>query len=220
MSIENEIFLNHLIDREQLVKYGFQPEGDHLVYSVPLPEDGFEIVIEYDGAIWGSIMDLAAGGEYVSYRIESATGYSAGIRQRFVDLLMDIRESCCRNQYFKTPQARRICEYIGATYGVSPEFLWRNIPSYAAFRLKGTKKWFAVMGSVPRYKLDPDSGEHAEVEVINVRVDGAQIRAILDQRGYYPAFHMNRKYWVSIILEDALPDAEIQERIRYSYESL
>ena len=220
MSIESEIFSNYLIDRDRLLKYGFLPEGDRLVYREPLPEDHFEIVIEYDGAIRGRIMDLAAGDEYVNYRIESAAGYSAGIRQRFIDLLLDIREKCCRNLYFKSPQALRICEYIRAAYGTVPEFLWPNIPSYAAFRLKGTKKWYAVMGSVPRYKLDPDSGDHAEVEVINVKVDGGQIRAILDQRGYYPAFHMNKKCWVSIILEDALPDAEIQERIRASYESV
>ena len=39
---------------------------------------------------------------------------------------------------------------------------------------------------------------------------------ILSQKGYYPAFHMNKKCWVSIILEDALSDEEIQNRICFS----
>ena len=43
--------------------------------------------------------------------------------------------------------------------------------------------------------------------------------SILSQKGYYPAFHMNKKCWVSIILEDALSDEEIQKRIRFSFET-
>jgi predicted DNA-binding protein (MmcQ/YjbR family) len=101
-----------------------------------------------------------------------------------------------------------------------PEFLWPNIPSYAAFRLKDSKKWYAIMGAVPRYKLDPGSTERQSVEVINVKVDSGQIKEILARDGYYPAFHMNKKCWVSIILNDTLSDSEIQNRISESYESL
>ncbi len=43
---------------------------------------------------------------------------------------------------------------------------------------------------------------------------------ILSQKGYYPAFHMNKKCWVSIILEDALSDEEIRNRIRFSFETV
>ena len=56
--------------------------------------------------------------------------------------------------------------------------------------------------------------------IINVKVDSDQIKSILAKKGYYPAFHMNKKCWVSIILEDALTDEEIESRIRDSYESL
>lgn len=220
MSIESETFSNYSIKQDRLLDYGFQPESDKLVFRKPLPEDNFEIVIEYDGTLRGRIMDLAVGEEYTNYRREGTTGYSAGIRQKLVDLLLDIRENCCRNQYFKGEQARRICEYIYETYDRTPEFLWPNIPSYAAFRLKGTKKWYAIMGSVPRYKLDPASEDRRDVEVINVKVDREQIKDILSQPGYYPAFHMNKKCWVSIILEDALPDEEIQDRICSSYASV
>lgn len=203
-----------------MLEYGFISDGDKLIYRKPMPEDSFEIMLEYDGTLRGRIMDLATGEAYTNYRREGATGYSAGIRQKYIDFLLDIRENCCRNQYFKTAQARRICESIYETYDCAPEFLWPNIPSYAAFRLKGTKKWYAIMGSVPRYKLDPDSEDHTNVEVINVKVDNVQIKSILAKKGYYPAFHMNKKCWVSIILEDVLSDEEIESRIRDSYESL
>ena len=220
MSIESETFSNYLILADRLLDYGFESEKDRLIYKKPLPEDRFEIVIEYDVTIRGRIMDLAAEDEYVNYRFENAAGYSSGIRQKFIDLLLDIREKCSRNRYYNSEQARRICDHIYETYERIPEFLWPNIPSYAAYRLKGTKKWFAVMGRVPRYKLDPDASDRGDVEVINVKADSGKINEILTVKGYYPAFHMNKKCWVSIILDDTIPDDEIQNRIRDSFESV
>ena len=217
MSIESELFANVEIQRDKLADYGFQPEGDLLIYRKPLPEDRFEIVLIWDGTIRGRIADLDTGDEYVNFRMENASGYSAGIRKKFTDLLTDIRDRCGRKLFFKTEQARRICSFLYETYGDTPEFLWPNIPSYAAFRLKGTKKWYAVMGAVPRNKVDP-AGEAASVEVVNVKADGGEIQEILSAKGYYPAFHMNKKCWVSIILDDTLSDGEIRGRIADSHE--
>ena len=213
MSIESEIFSNYLIRQDRLLDYGFQPDGDRLIFKVPLPEDHFEITLVYDGTLRGRIMDLAAGEEYTNFRREGATGYSAGIRQRYTDLLLDVRENCCRNQYFKAEQARRICRFIREAYGKSPEFLWPKFPTYAVYRREDGGKWFALMGSLPHRKLDPASRDSAEVEIINVKVDSERLMELLAQPGYYPAFHMNKKCWVSILLDGTLADEEIQARI-------
>ena len=218
--IEKELFSHYSIDEKKLMAYGFQPEGHTLVYTQELAAENFRIIITYDRALSGKIIDLAFGEEYVNFRMESATGYSAEIRNKFEALLLDIRDKCCKNQYFQSEQARRINEFIYETYDVMPEFLWPNIPSYAAFRKKQGGKWFAVIGSVPRRKVDPISLSGEDVEVINVKVDSGMIADILSQKGYYPAFHMNKKCWVSIILEDALSDEEIQNRIRFSFETV
>lgn len=217
MSIESEIFSNYLILRDRLLDYGFQPEGDKLIFMKSLPEDDFEIVLTYDGALRGRIIDLAAGEEYANFRREGATGYGAGIRQKFTELLLDVRESCCRNQYFKGEQARRICRFIGERYGRSPEFLWPKFPTYAVYRREDGGKWFALMGSLPRHKLDPASPDRADVEIINVKADGDRLPGLLAQPGYFPAYHMNKKSWVSILLDGTLADEEIQARLADSY---
>ena len=107
MSIESELFANVEIQRDRLADYGFQPEGDLLIYRKPLPEDRFEIVLIWDGTIRGRIADLDTGDEYVNFRMENASGYSAGIRQKFTDLLTDIRDRCGRKLFFKTEQIGR-----------------------------------------------------------------------------------------------------------------
>ena len=101
-----------------------------------------------------------------------------------------------------------------------PEFLWPNNPSYAAFRQPGRKKWYAVMGSVPLNKVDREANSAQPVEVINVKVDQERIKDYLSQAGIYEAFHMNKKCWVSIILDDTLPDDAIQGMIDDSTRSI
>ena len=213
MRIEEEVFSRYRIIPGKLIDYGFTSVNDHLTYSTELPDDGMKIIVEYDGAINGRIIDLSLNGEYTAFRVAGTTGYSAQIRQKYIELLTDIRSHCCKNQYFKTPQAQRIGDYIFEAYGSVPEFLWPNIPSYAAFRQPGKKKWFAVMGSVPLNKVDREAKSAQPVEVINVKVDQERIKDYLAQAGIYEAFHMNKKCWVSIILDDTLPDGEIQRMI-------
>ena len=220
MRIEEEVFARHKLIPDKLIAFGFTPEGDRLTYSRELPDDSMKIIIEYDDTINGRIIDLSLNDEYTAFRVDGATGYSAQIRQKYIELLTDIRSHCCKNQYFKTPQAQRISDYIFETYGSVPEFLWPNIPSYAAFRQAGKKKWFAVMGSVPLNKVDREAKSAQPVEVINVKVDQERIKGYLSQIGIYEAFHMNKKCWVSIILDDTLPDDTVQGMIDDSNRSI
>ena len=220
MSIEQETFSHYLIQPEKLLLYGFEPDRQTLVYEKMLPEEDFKICLRFDGAITGKIHDLATGEEYTNFRVENSAGFGAEVRQKFTALLEDIRDKCCRNQYFLSEQGRRINDYIFEKYHSVPEFLWPNIPSYAAFRRLGSKRWFAVIGSVPRRKVDPASSSNREVEVINVKVDSAEIKELLSLGGYYPAFHMNKTCWVSIILDDTLADEEIQERVSDSFHNI
>ena len=220
MRIEEEVFVRHRIIPGRLIDYGFKTENDRLTYSRELHDDGMKIIVEYDGAINGRIIDLSLNDEYTAFRVEGATGYSAQIRQKYIELLTDIRSHCCKNQYFKTPQAQRISDYIFEAYGSAPEFLWPNIPSYAAFRQPGKKKWFAVMGSMPLNKVDKEAKSAQPVEVINVKVDLERIKDYLSQTGIYEAFHMNKKCWVSIILDDTLPDDAIRGMIDDSTRSI
>ena len=220
MRIEEEVFARHKLIPDKLVDYGFKTENDRLAYSRELPDDGMKIIVEYDGVINGRIIDLSLNDECTAFRVEGATGYSAQIRQKYIELLTEIRDHCGRNQYFKMPQAQWISDYILEAYDSAPEFLWPNIPSYAAFRQAGKKKWFAVMGSVPLNKVDREAKSAQSVEVINVKVDQERIEDYLSQTGIYEAFHMNKKCWVSIILDDTLPDDAIQGMIDDSYRSI
>ncbi len=224
MTLEQEIFDKYLIMRDKLLSYGFYEADGGLIYTKPLTEENFKIVLEYDGELHGKIIDLADGGEYTNFRITGASGFSAEVRRKFTALLSDIREKCCKRLYFRYEQAQRINEYIIAAYDCLPEFLWAKFPSYGVYRRKENGKWFAFIGSVPLCKLtrsaDKNKGNGKEVEVLNVKADSSAVGRLITQKGFYPAYHMNKKYWVSAVLDGTVSDAKLRELIDESYASV
>ena len=183
-----------------------------------LPDENFRIIIEYNDSFSGRIIDLSADDEYVNYRREDASGFSAEIKDKFIGLLKDIRDNCCVNQYYESEQAKRIIAYINEEYGDSPEFLWKAYPTFAAIRKKSNRKWYAVFGGVALDKIDKDASTSQKAEVINLKV--GDVESLLKKKGYYPGYHMNKKCWVSIILDDKVPDEEIHQLIDDSYHSV
>lgn len=218
MKIEEELFQKYLVDENKLVAYGFVPVNGKLTFTKDLPDENFQIIIEYNDSFSGRIIDLSIGEEYVNYRREDASGFSAEIKDKFIGLLKNIRDRCCVNQYYESEQAKRILAHIREVYGDTPEFLWKAYPTFAAIRKKSNRKWYALLGSVPLDKVNKDASSSQKAEVINVKV--GDVKSLLKKKGYYPGYHMNKKCWVSVILDDKVADAEIYQLIDDSYNSV
>lgn len=56
-----------------------------------------------------------------------------------------------------------------------------------------------------------------EIEIINVKLNQNKISDLISKKGFYEAYHMNKKNWISIILDDTLNDDEIMKYIEESY---
>lgn len=90
-----------------------------------------------------------------------------------------------------------ICE----TYSVNPEYLWEG-ETHAVFRHPGSNKWFGIIMDVKKKLLhveNLDDGEISE-DVMNVKANPILIEDLLLEEAFLPAYHMNKKYWVSIRL--------------------
>ncbi len=216
MNIEEEIFNYYEVDKIKLIKYGFKNKNGKLCYSKKIMEDKFEVIIEYDKCIRGKIIEIEFDDEYVNFRRESLGEFSSKIKDEYVTILTDIRDKCCNRDSFIYPQTRRINEYIKNKYKVNPEFLWEKSPGFAIYRK--VKKWFALVGNVSRNKIDKDSNDDKEIEIINIKVLEDRVDKLLSTRGYYKAYHMNKKKWISIILDDSIDDNIIKELISESYD--
>ena len=59
--------------------------------------------------------------------------------------------------------------------------------------------------------------ENKLVEVMNVKLPPDLINDLLKKEGFYKAYHMNKKYWISFILDDSIKDQELEELINISF---
>ncbi len=113
-------------------------------------------------------------------------------------------------------QREEIIEFAKTEYEVQPEFLWKKFPTYAILRNKENKKWFAALMCVPKNKLGIDGT--GEIEVMNIKCETAGIWQLLDEpKGFLPAYHMNKKYWISVLLDSSVETDRLKNLVSMSY---
>ena len=108
----------------------------------------------------------------------------------------------------------KIIKFVKQRYNAAPEYLWRRYPTYCIFRRADNKKWFALIGSVPR-KTFGLAGD-GDVDIINLKTDNADF--LCGVRGIFPAYHMNKVKWVSVLLDGTVTAQNVQKLIEMSYE--
>ncbi len=217
MTIEEEIFKRTKVDFDKLLRYGFKMDKSLYKYSKNIIDNSFRIDVEIDknGIVSGKVYDLAFGDEYNNFRIENSGIFAYKIESHFRKLLEDIKSNCFVEEAFISKQANRIAKLIKEKYGDSPNFEWEKFPGYATFRNAESKKWYGIIMNIDKSKLGDDFS--LEVEIIDIKLEPEEISDLLKKEGFYPAYHMNKKSWITIILDDTVDDQDIINLIDKSY---
>ena len=93
-------------------------------------------------------------------------------------------------------------KYITETYGAMADFPWISAPSYAVYRHESNKKWFAVVMDIPESKLGLSGDKN--ISVVNLKNDPIMIGLLLNDAGIFPAYHMNKSYWITVLLDGSV----------------
>ena len=115
-------------------------------------------------------------------------------------------------------QRERIMRYMQDTYGTEAEYLWADSPDSAVFRHPARRKWYAIIMGVLPERLGL-SGEQV-LYVMNVKCSTIMIGSLLSTKGFLPAYHMNKNHWISIVLDNSVPDDQITPLLELSYDSV
>lgn len=210
-----EIFKSYQFNQEKARAYGFVKNGEVWTYSCQILQGNFimTVSITTDNVSF-QVFDQEMGDLYPQVHMESMTGsFVASVREACLEILYQIRKACFEVQDFICPQTKRIMAQIQEKYGNQLEYLWEKSPDTAVLRHEGNKKWYAVLMRIPWDKLE--KGREGLVEAVNLKHD--QVVDLLSQKGIYPAFHMNKRYWISVALDDTLSDEMVLELIEKSW---
>lgn len=214
MLIEDEIFKKYEVDINKLEEYGFIKEDNKFIYKKSILNNQFIIFIEYTNKIKGKIIETEYNEEYINFRRTNLGEYNSKIKQEFINVITDIRNNCFIKKDFRYSQTERVIEYIKNKYDIDPEFLWERTPDCCVFRKSPSKKWIGIIMTIDFSKLDNKTGE---IEIMNIKLDRNEILSLVETPGFYKAYHMNKRDWISMILNDTISDKKIMALIDESY---
>lgn len=217
--IENEIFKRAKPIPSRLLAYGFKLEDGSYVYSTSILNGSFrmDIKIDCESRLYSQIIDLDFNEEYTNFRLENQIGeFVNKVKDEHKRVLLDIKNKCYEDIHFFKEQSNRIVRYIKKQYGDEPEFLWEDEPGFGIFRNSITQKWYALIMNLDKKKLT--KRESIEIEVMNLKLPQEEIDSLIDERSYFRAYHMNKKYWITILLDESLTDEEILDKVKTSHE--
>lgn len=216
LHIEDEIFLKKKFDFDKLESFGFSIVDDKYIYTEDFMDSNFKAIIEISDVLKGKVIDNFSDEEYIPLRIESYDGeYVCKVREAYKSILKRIADACCIDVFFASDQANRIANLIYERYGVKPDFPWND--DNGVFRHLDTRKWFSLIMFVSIDSLLKNGDRHM-LNIMNVKIDTSKRDELYEIKGIYPAFHMNHKMWVSIVLDETISDDKIMKLIQCSFD--
>ncbi|WP_051919128.1 MmcQ/YjbR family DNA-binding protein [Basilea psittacipulmonis] len=214
-TFEQEFFTHKRVNWQSLIPFGFKLHQGIYEYREQLMKHPFEAIIQIDpnGVLTGKVWDTEMQTEYINFRLPQQVGaFVAEIRQAYSEILKKIAEHCFTEQYGTSLQSQRITAKLPA-----PDHPFKKYPEFVAFRSPVNQKWYGLLMTITYEQLDftakatPIHDRSQKVDVLNVKVNPDLIPKCFKQAGVYPSYHMNKKHWVSLTLDDQLSDEEVFE---------
>ena len=107
-------------------------------------------------------------------------------------------------------------KYCRDTYGTSPDYPFDDLFETAVLRHANNRKWYALVMRVSRRKFGFESDE--VIDVVNLKLPIEMFGSFGAADGVYPAYHMNKLHWISVLLPDA-PDDVVRFLVNVSFEA-
>ena len=111
-------------------------------------------------------------------------------------------------------ERKELFEWAKEIYGAEPDYPWNDWN--CVLRHKNNKKCFALVFEVNAKKLKLQ--EDKTVDVLNIKCDPMMIGSLRMKEGFFPAYHMNKENWISILLDGTVSADEIKPLLELSYQ--
>ena len=192
----NEIFDKNIFNSKLAIAYGFSKVGDYYILQSDIDMENFNVIIKIDkDSFEANVIELPFNEEYILFNVLDSKGkFVSKIRKKVNELIKDIVKNC-----FTSLDYRKILlDYVKETYGTIPEEPWED-NNHATIKTTNTKKWYGIFMSIPYKTLGLDKS--GKIDVLNVKLNPELIESLIDKKHFFPAYHMNKKYWITILLD-------------------
>ena len=201
------------IDCKRAIAYGFSRTEAGLELKKELPGVGLYAVFVIAGKSFEvNVFDADTDEEYLPFNVlDNITGFVTGIREQVEDLVQEIKEKCLLNSNMKL----RLMEYCERKFGTEPEAPWEDSPDAYTFKTAKRNKWYALFMTIPYKSLG--LAAKGTLDVVNIKLPPEKVLDLIDRVHFYPAYHMNKKHWITIVLNKEVDEPLVQQLLDESY---
>ena len=211
------IFSSAKIKKESLEAAGFTTtDGNSYSMNHPVSNGAFNANITLslsEQTLTIHLFDSATGEKYALFDMPNAHGaFVASLREEVQLLINDIKSKCFETNDLKDDYIT----WIKTQFGAEPDFPWPDDAPYSFVFRCPNEKWFALVMRIKYRQLGLTGDE--EVWVVNMKASQDEIQNLIDKKSIFPAWHMNKKHWITVLLTAATDFDKLCELTEKSYE--
>ena len=211
MFLEDEVLGQTAYQESALLRYGFVRTKNGFSYQRLFMDGSFraEVYVDRAGHAEARCVDCESEERYTPIYVDTHAGaFVSEVRRQYLDVLRDFVASCGEKLPFLMPQSNRIAKYFDEKYGEKPDFPFKEDDVDGVFRNPANRKWYALIMRLRRGKFEKSDSDEI-IEVINFKASCEDHEALVQTKGFYRAYHMGKSTWLSVILDDSVPDAQL-----------
>lgn len=200
--------------KEKLLQYGFREEAEKLIYRKEILDSSFFIEIVFvNSQLLIEVYDIEFDEIYSLFSVDSAVGETVqNIREHVEKLLSSILGLADESGKISS----EVIDYCNSKYGENSVNPFKKHPDILAL-VNEKNKWYTLFLDVEYNKLNKNTDIATKVKILNVKHPTDNILDIIDNQNIFPAYHMNKKHWISIVLDKNIKLETIKELIDISY---
>jgi len=216
MIVEKELFEKLRPDTNKLLHFGFEAHDGIYTYEKSLGIDALYAHVEVQGnTLTGKVLDRDLDEEYIAVHLPGQKGaYASSVSEKYLEILEDIAKNCFTPVPFISDQANRLAEWVETEWKETYDFPFAKSTEGAAFRNPDNRKWYGIILNVDYKKLGID--KDGKTEILNVKTEPGWTQILQKEEGILECYHMNKEKWVSILLDETVPDERIHELLKIS----
>ena len=187
------------LTEEQLTKFGFLRDDVGLYLNKDILNNEFRVEIRVIDKVFEiEVFDNNFNEIYPLFSVDSAVGeLVANVRNEVEIIIKEILELSDNTEAIYN----EIIKYIKKKYSSTMVKPFRSNPNIKAF-VTDKNKWYALILDVEYNKLNKDSSIESKVKIINLKHNTDHIPKIINERNIFPSYHMSKKHWISVVIDN------------------
>ena len=211
------IFRSAKIKKESLETAGFKTtDGNTFSMNQTVSNGTFNANITLslsEQTLTVHLFDSATSEKYALFDMPNSHGaFVASLREEVQQLIDEIKSKCFETSDLKDDYIA----WIKTQFGAEPDYPWPDDAPYSFVFRCPNEKWFALVMRIKYRQLGLTSDE--EVWVVNMKACQDKIPNLIDKKSIFPAWHMNKKHWITVLLTAATDFNKLCELTQKSWE--